>query len=235
LRGERIDATRLANGTAPEGGEIAMSAIILVGAYVAAQMLSDVASLKVASVFGLPVDAGTFIYPVTFTLRDLVHKRLGKKAARITIVLAGAINLAMALYFWAVSLLPSHASWDAELAPGLSMGRAYSAILSPAWIVVAASILAEVASELVDTEAYRFWERRMGERLQWMRVLFSNAFSVPLDSLIFCWIAGLWAWRMEPEYIWANVGFNVAVKFAVTLLSLPAIYLVRQGRREERS
>jgi uncharacterized integral membrane protein (TIGR00697 family) len=198
-------------------------------------MLSDIASLKVASVFGLPVDAGTFIYPVTFTLRDLVHKRLGKKAARITIVLAGAINLLMALYFWAVSLLPSHVSWDAELAPGLSMGRAYSAILSPAWIVVAASIIAEVVSELVDTEAYRIWEKRMGERMQWMRVLFSNAFSVPLDSLIFCWIAGLWAWRMEPKYIWANVAFNVAVKFAVTLLSLPAIYLVRQGRREDRS
>jgi queuosine precursor transporter len=235
LRAKGIDAIRPADAPGAYAGEIAASAIILIGAYVSAQMLSDVASLKVASVFGLPVDAGTFIYPITFTLRDLVHKRLGKKAARTTIVLAGAINVFMAIYFWAVSLLPSHVSWNAELASGLTMGRAFSAILSPAWIVVAASIIAEVASELVDTEAYLVWEKRMGERMQWMRVLFSNAVSVPLDSLIFCWIAGLWAWRMEPKYIWANVGFNVALKFAVTLLSLPAIYLVKQGRREERA
>ncbi len=215
------------NGAA-EG--IAAAAIVLVGAYIAAQMVSDVASLKVASIFGLPMDAGTFVYPLTFTLRDLIHKRLGKKAARTTIVLAGVINLFMAAFFWLASAIPSHPGWDAEVAPGFTMGRAFSAVLAPAWAVVIASIVAEIASELVDTEAYHLWVKWKGERLQWMRVLFSNAISVPLDSVVFCWIAGLWAWKMGARDIWANVGLNVAVKFAVTLISLPAIYLVRPGK-----
>ena len=34
---------------------------------------------------------GTFVYPLTFTVRDLVHKLLGKSGARLVIVLAGAI------------------------------------------------------------------------------------------------------------------------------------------------
>ena len=54
-----------------------VAGIILVSLYIAAQIISDVASLKIAVLFGLSIDAGTFIYPITFTLRDLVHKRLG--------------------------------------------------------------------------------------------------------------------------------------------------------------
>ena len=40
--------------------------------YAGAQMLSDIASLKIGLVGGFAVDMGTFIYPITFT-RDVVH------------------------------------------------------------------------------------------------------------------------------------------------------------------
>jgi len=60
-------------------------AIIIIAAYIAAQMLSDIASLKIGVVAGLAVDMGTFIYPITFTLRDLVHKTLGKRSAQLLI------------------------------------------------------------------------------------------------------------------------------------------------------
>ena len=65
--------------------------VIVIAAYIAAQMLSDITSLKIALVAGLSIDAGTFIYPITFTLRDLVHKLLGKRAARTLIVAAAVI------------------------------------------------------------------------------------------------------------------------------------------------
>jgi len=44
------------------------------------------------------MDAG-FIYSLTFTWRDLIHKQLGRRAAITTIWLAAAINLLAALYF----------------------------------------------------------------------------------------------------------------------------------------
>ncbi len=62
----------------------------------AVTIISDIASLKITLMAGFSIDAGTLIYPVTFTLRDLVHKRLGKSAARTVILLAGGINLFMA-------------------------------------------------------------------------------------------------------------------------------------------
>jgi len=204
-------------------------AIVLIGAYIAAQMLSDIGSLKIANIAGWAVDAGTFVYPVTFTIRDLIHKRLGKKAARTTILLAAAVNIVMAGYFWLVSILPPDASWSIWEGASVSMNDAFARVLAPAWTIVVASILAEVVSELVDTEVYHLWTTRVTTRYQWMRVLVSNAASVPLDSLIFSWLAFGIGFGMPAAEVWQIFWFNVIVKGLVTLASLPAIYLVKDN------
>jgi hypothetical protein len=196
-----------------------MIAVILVSAaYIAAQMLADIMSLKIVLVAGFSMDAGTLVYPITFTLRDLVHKVAGKRAARVIIVAAAVINLAMAGLFWIASRLP----YDPQAGPQAD----WDAVLAPVWRIVLASIVAEVFSEWIDTEIYHLWVTRLTRRFQWMRVLVSNAISVPLDSLIFCW--GAFGGALPVAVVWSIFGANVLVKGAVTLLSLPAIYLVRQ-------
>lgn len=204
------------------------AATLLAGVYVAAQMLADIASLKIAVVGGLAVDAGTFIYPITFTVRDMIHKRLGKSAARTVIVLAAGINLAMAGFLWLVSVLPADTAWSAWEGANVTVNDAFARVLAPAWTIVLASIAAEVASELIDTEVYHLWTTRVTSRFQWSRVLVSNAASVPVDSLIFSWLAFGWGFGMPAPQVWQIFWFNVAVKGAVTLASLPGIYLVRE-------
>lgn len=205
-----------------------LAAILLAGAYVGAQMLADIGSLKIATVFGWAVDAGTFVYPFTFTLRDLIHKRLGKRAARATIVLAAAVNLIMAAYLWLVGAIPADPAWAEWAGASVTMDEAFRRVLSPAWTIVIASIVAEVFSELVDTEVYQLWTSRITARYQWARVLVSNAASVPLDSLVFSWLAFGLGLGMPAAEVWQIFWFNVAVKGAVTLVSLPAIYLVKE-------
>ncbi len=65
---------------------MARVAIIVVSAYIGAQMLADIASLKIGVVAGLAVDMGTFIYPITFTLRDVAHKVLGRRNTQVLII-----------------------------------------------------------------------------------------------------------------------------------------------------
>lgn len=215
------------SGASRRQAEIAGGSIVLVGAYIAAQMLSDIGSLKIATVAGWAVDAGTFVYPVTFTIRDMIHKRLGKKAARTTILLAAAVNIVMAGYFWLVSVLPPDASWTVWEGASVTMNDAFARLLSPAWTIVVASIIAEVASELIDTEVYHLWTTKVTTRFQWMRVLASNAASVPIDSLVFSWLAFGLGFGMPAAEVWQIFWFNVLVKGIVTLASLPAIYLVK--------
>jgi uncharacterized integral membrane protein (TIGR00697 family) len=200
------------------------SAVIVVAAYIACQMLSDISSLKIGVVLGLAVDMGTFIYPATFTLRDLVHKTLGKRNAQLLIIAAGVINLVMAAYLMWTARVPGDPSWGLD--------KEFSAILAPVWRIVIASIAAEVVSELVDTEIYHLFVTRITTRFQWLRVLVSNSFSIPLDTLIFS--VGAFGWHLPWNVVWQIFLFNLAVKMAMTLVSLPLIYAVpEKGKNQE--
>jgi uncharacterized integral membrane protein (TIGR00697 family) len=190
--------------------------ILVTSAYIAAQILADITSLKIISLAGFSMDAGTLIYPITFTLRDMVHKIAGKKAARVTIAAAGGFNLFMAGLFWLVSRLP----YD----PAAGVQPDWDSVLAPVWRIVIASIAAELISELVDTEIYQLWVSKVTRKYQWLRVLTSNAVSLPLDSLIFVW--GAFGGVYTAAVVWSIFMANIILKGAVTILSLPFIYLV---------
>jgi hypothetical protein len=198
---------------------VSASAIVVISVYIAAQLLSDIGSLKIAWIAGFSIDAGTFIYPLTFTIRDLVHKQLGKAAARTIIILAAVINLFMVVFFQFAAWLPQDPSWG--------LGKEFATILGPVWRIVIASIMAEVISELIDTEVYHFWVKRITRKYQWARVLTSNAVSIPIDSLIFCW--GAFGLALPPSTVWSIFLANIIIKGLVTVVSLPAIYLVKEN------
>ncbi len=198
-----------------------ISAILVSVFYVAAQMMADIASLRIVMVAGFSIDAGTFIYPLTFTLRDMVHKVAGIKATRILILAAAAINIIMAFFFRLVSDMP----------PDLSVGpqNEFGLVLSPIWRIVGASIIAEVVSELIDTEGYRFWVEKVTLKYQWARVVFSNAVSIPVDSFLFSFLA-FWGVFSVPVVTSIFLS-NMIIKGITTVVSIPGIYLVPDRNR----
>jgi uncharacterized integral membrane protein (TIGR00697 family) len=209
---------------APLLSPITRVAIAAVGAYVGAQVIADVTSLKIGTFADRAVDMGTFVYPITFTLRDVVHKALGKRAARTLIVTAALVNVFMALYLQWAARAPSD--------PSYPLGPEFAAVLAPLWRITVASILAEVVSELADTEVYHWFVRRVTTRHQWARVAVSNAVSVPLDNVIFAVgafgaIPGLrdHALTLPWDVVWEIFLVNLTVKALVSACSLPLIYL----------
>lgn len=197
-----------------------IAATIVSAAYIAFQMMADIASLRIVMVAGFSIDAGTFVYPFTFTLRDLVHKTAGIKAARVLIITAAALNLIMAGLFWLTSILP------ADMVVGAQ--KEFGMVLSPVWRIVFASIVAEVVAELIDTEGYRFWVEKVTRKYQWARVLVSNSVSIPIDSIIFVWIA--FGGVMPSAVVWSIFASNVIIKGLTTIISLPGIYLVKEQK-----
>lgn len=191
-------------------------AIFVISSYIAAQMLSDITSLKIGIVMGLAVDMGTFIYPITFTLRDMAHKVIGKRNTQSLVITAGVINLLMAVYLLWVASVPSDPSWG--------LGEEFSAIFTPVWRIVLASIAAEIISELTDTEIYHWIVTKVTRRYQWLRVLMSNSISIPIDNFIFA--VGAFGGVLPWEVVGQIFLFNLMIKYGMTLLSLPLIYLV---------
>lgn len=209
--------------------------IILCGFYLFFSLAGNIAATKVTYFGSLVMDAG-FIYSMTFTWRDLIHKQFGKKAAITTIWLAAAINLCAALYFQLVVFLPAEPSW-AE-AGGQAAWQFLFGILSSsekgAWWqslfsfqlrIVLGSIITALIAELTDTYVYHLWTTGIGKyRPQWSRVFVSNAISIPVDSLLFPVIAftGIISATALVQMFWTNI----TVKAIVTLFVFWTIYLV---------
>lgn len=198
----------------------------LVGGYIFCQMLADVAATKIIQLGAITIPAGTFVFTITFTLRDMLHKRLGREWARSAIFMAGALNVVMALYMRWMASFPSPVFF--ELAA--EWGEIFAIVPS----IVIASITAELVSQLIDTEIYHAIRHRFTGKMQFVRVLISNALSLPVDSVIFAFGAFsilplfLGGHILPTSVIWSMVLGQIIWKGAVTIVSLPGIYLVKE-------
>ena len=144
------------------------------------------------------------------------------------------MNLFLAAYLaWA-------AAWPTD--PSYPLGDEFAAVLGPLWRIVIASLLAMVVSELIDTEVYHWWVTKVTTRYQWLRVLVSNAVSVPIDNLIFA--IGAFAplfflsqhqqdISLPWEAVWDIFWVNLAVKGLVSVCSIPFIYVAKDQHLDE--
>jgi hypothetical protein len=215
--------TKRDNSNRLRGGKLGIdriqASIILCGLYLFFSLAGNIAATKVTYFGGLVMDAG-FIYSLTFTWRDLIHKQLGQKAAVTTIWLAAAVNLLAALYFQLVVLLPAQTDW------ANSGGQtAWEFLFSLQMRITIASILTALIAELIDTKVYHLWASGGREKWpQWTRVFASNSVSIPVDSLLFPIIA--FAGVVGAEGLQQMVWTNIIVKAIVTILVFWTIYLV---------
>lgn len=191
----------------------------LLGSFIALQMIADITATKFVTIAGVTMPAGTFVFALVFTLRDMIHKQLGREWARAIIITAAAVNVAMAVYFIFTVQLPPAMWWQNQ--------DAYATIMGIVPRIALASIVAELVSGMVDTEVYHRLIHRIPERHQWARVLISNAVSLPIDSVVFGFVAFV---GTEPLLgILAVINGQFVFKMAVTIVSLPLIYTVPQG------
>lgn len=195
---------------------------ITIGFYFALQIFSDIGSLKIIKLFGYSIDGGTFLYPLTFTIRDLIHRLSDKKTSQIVIIQSGLLNLLMALFFYIIGILPA----DLEIGPQ----NEFTSVLSPIWRLVIASICAEIISEFIDTEIYSAWTKKFKNKMIWGRVISSNTVALIIDSIIFCLIA--FYGTMPNSILMSILISNVVIKELVTITSVPLIYLTNNISKE---
>lgn len=183
--------------------------------YVSFQLFSNILSTKITVLpfINLAVDGGTIIYPLTFTLRDFVHKTWGKKNARQVVIIAAAMNLVMVCLFWLVGKMTPDPTWQYQ--------QAYESILLPVFRIIIASIISQVISELIDTEIFSIVYRKMNDLAA---VFFSNFISLIVDSFVFSLLAFFGALPLAT--VMQIILANILIKLVISILSTPLIKLV---------
>jgi len=198
---------------------IVVLAAILVGAYITAQVIADIAAVKLL-MLGLPwggslvLPAGTFVFAFTFTLKDFIQKRLGKEVATAAVWMAVAANIAVFLYMKFAVVVPAAPFWDFQS----EFATVYN------WLprIVLASILADLVSETVDGQIYDRFRDRLGPM---GRIVTSNLVSIPLDSIVFELVA--FAGILPFSGIVIAVAGQSIIKMVLSLIVAPATYLIK--------
>jgi uncharacterized integral membrane protein (TIGR00697 family) len=190
---------------------------LLVGLYIACELIANVTASKPIQMGGMIVPAAIFIYTLTFTLIDLINETFGKQGARKVIFVAFVANLLLAAYIQFAVILPPASFYQGQ--------EAFSAALGNTPRIVFASLVAYLLSSLVDAEIFAFWKSFI-RGPKWARVLISNTISTGIDSIVFITLA---FYGLMP--VWALIKGQYLVKMAVTVGSLPLIYLVRSKKR----
>lgn len=183
--------------------------------YLSFQLIANILSTKIALLPWLnwAIDGGTIIYPLTFTLRDFVHKSLGKSKARQIVILAAIVNLFAVLLFILISKLTPDPTWPFQ--------EAYENILLPVWRITIASIIAQIISELLDTELFSWAYKKFSDT---KAVFFSNTISLIVDSIVFSLIA--FAGSLPINVVIQIIFTNILVKFIMSLVSTPTIKFI---------
>jgi len=192
---------------------------ILIGLYIACELIGNVTASKPVQLGPVVVPAAIFIYTLTFTLIDLIHENLGKQGARKIIVTAFLANLLLAGYTQLCVALPAASFYKGQ--------EAFAGVLGSTPRIVFASLTAYLISSLLDAEIFSFWKAHI-RGPKWARVLASNTLSTWVDSVIFI---GLAFYGILP--IWALIKGQYLVKMVITFVSLPLIYLIRSRKGEK--
>lgn len=181
--------------------------------FVAATMIANVMSLRMIAPLGIVMDAGALLYPVTFVLRDVLHRSSGLGAANRAVTASVVCNIAMFALFAVAAWLPAD--------PGTGPQAEFGQVLMPGMLIVLGSVVAQFVSERLDGRIFQsIW--RNGEGSSVKAMLVSNLICIPVDSIIMCGIAfGLTVPIASVALTTlSNIGIKYVVMIVVVLAAL---------------
>lgn len=150
-----------------------------------ALLLSNLAAIKLWDLFGIAVDGGVVVFPLTYIIGDLIVEFYGRRIARNVILASFLVNVIAVAVFYIVIALPVY--------PGWKLQSAYASVLGFTPRIICASLIAYLCSNF--TNNYLFTRLRNGHSVFKnsfiARALGSSAFAHIIDSAIFETIAFL--------------------------------------------
>jgi uncharacterized integral membrane protein (TIGR00697 family) len=178
----------------------------VVAVYIFCVLLSELMGAKTFPLFNigsftLNSSVAIFLFPLTFTINDIVAEVYGKERAR-SLVRSGLIIVAMLIvYSLIATMLPPSGRFSGTEA-------AYDTIFGTSIRFSIASLLAFLSSEFLDVAIFTKLRAKFGTTRLWLRTNVSNFISQFVDSLVFMVIA----------FYAIDKGFGSNVSFILSLM-----------------
>lgn len=175
---------------------------------VAVLILSNIASVKLVTLAGITIDAGTLLFPLAYIVGDIIAEIYGYRMARRIVLIGAGSLLLMSATLMAVQYLPSSSFFDGQ--------AAYERILGVAPRIAIASLAAYILGEL--SNAFVLARLKASHKKQlWGRLIGSSVVGEALDTVTFSVIAFAGVlpitellWLIGTVYL-LKIGFEIVV------------------------
>ena len=167
----------------PENDRKFTALIVLTALLVTTYLTANIMAVKLITVFNLTLfDAGTITFPLAYMLGDVITEIYGFKMAKKLIWLTFFCNILLVASTSIGIVLPFPEYMSETQA-------AYSHIFTVVPRILAASLIAFVAGELLNAYFMVLIKKRTGEKHLWLRTIGSSVVGYLVDTVLFVLLA----------------------------------------------
>lgn len=193
--------------------------------FVTTLIISNIVAVKLVEIYGLILPAAVILFPLAYILGDILTEVYGYARARQVIWIGFVCNLLAVIAISIAGLLPAVSFWSLPGFEGAQEAqKAFQAILGFAPRLLAASFVAYLFGEFLNSYVLAKLKIRTEGRFLWLRTITSTLIGEGVDSAIFISLA-FWG-IIEPAGILITIRSQWLFKVAFETLATPLTYLV---------
>lgn len=192
--------------------------------FAATWLISNIAAVKMVSVFGIAFTGGFIIFPITSMLNSIIAEAYGYKNSRQAIWAGFILNILYVLFINLVNVIPSVSQWD--------MNEQFKSILIPETRIILASVVSFMLSDFIN--CYLIVKMKLKSKGQYLykRIIVSTLISLSIDIFLFIFMA---FYKALPDSILINLLVTAyAKKIICQIMLLPlTFYLIALLKKKE--
>jgi queuosine precursor transporter len=192
---------------------------ILAGIFITNAIVAELIGGKLIFVGTSVMSIGILPWPVVFIITDLINEYFGRNGVRkLSLITAGLISYCFLLLFIAMQI---------PAAKGISTisDEQFQSVFGQSMWIIVGSIVAFLASQLIDTSIFHFFKNKTGNKMIWLRSTGSTVISQLFDSFIVLGIA-FWATGIMSTKVYIQSAFTgYFVKLIIAICMTPLIYI----------
>jgi queuosine precursor transporter len=155
---------------------------VLLGLYIGAIAAAELMGGKVFSLFGLNASVAIFVFPLTYTINDIIFEVEGKERAQHFMRTGFLVLLFLFAFTLLALVLPPAQRFQAS-------NPAYQTVFKTSLRIIVASLTAFWLSERFDIYVFSKIRERLGKQALWLRNNVSNILSQFVDTALFMFLA----------------------------------------------
>ena len=209
---------------------------VVTAIFVTTLIISNIIAVKVVQISSLFLPAAVILFPVAYIFGDILTEVYGYGRARQVIWIGFLCNLLAVVAIWIGGQLPAAPFWaiDTFKTPELAQ-QAYLAILGFTPRLLAASFIAYLVGEFLNSFVLAKLKVKTEGRFLWLRTITSTLVGQGADSAVFITIAfiGIFQTSDLGRAIFSQWLFKVTYEIVATPLTYWVVNTLKRAENED--